>query len=94
MEYKRIVQTVGETPAYLAIAGKLFIEDERADIVTLVAADPERGDLIRDRRIRKVRMARKGTGRSRGACVVYIWRNARFPVFLITVFPSDPKPKN
>jgi hypothetical protein len=33
MEYKRIVQTVVETPMYLAIANKLFGEDERADIV-------------------------------------------------------------
>ncbi len=47
MEYKRAVQTVVETPTYLAIANKLFSEEERADIVALVAADPECGDLIR-----------------------------------------------
>ena len=47
MEYKRVVQTVVETPTYLAIANKLFSEEERADIVALVAADPECGDLIR-----------------------------------------------
>jgi hypothetical protein len=38
LEYKRIVQTVVETPTYLAIANKLFNEEERADIVALVAA--------------------------------------------------------
>ena len=47
MEYTRIVQTVVETPTYLAIANELFSEAERADIVALVAADPECGDLIR-----------------------------------------------
>jgi hypothetical protein len=47
MEYKRVVQTVVETPTYLAIANKLFSEEERADIVALVAADPECGDVIR-----------------------------------------------
>jgi hypothetical protein len=47
MEYKRIVHTVVETPTHLAIANKLFGEEERADIVALVAADPECGDLIR-----------------------------------------------
>jgi hypothetical protein len=31
---------------FLAIANKLFGEEERADIVALVAADPECGDLI------------------------------------------------
>ena len=75
MEYKRIVQTVVETPTYLAVANKLF-----------------RGDLIRGTGgFRKVRVARKGMGKSGGARVVYIWRNERFPVFLITVFPKNQK---
>lgn len=34
------MQTVVETPTYLGIANKLFSEEERADIVALVAADP------------------------------------------------------
>ena len=92
MEYKRIVQTVVETPTYLAIANKLFSEEERADVVALVAADPECGDVIRGTGgFRKVRVARKGMGKSGGARVVYIWRNFRFPVFLITVFPKNEK---
>ena len=67
MEYKRIVQTVVETPTYLAIANKLFSEEERADIVALVAADPECGDLIRGTGgFRKVRVARKGMGKRGG----------------------------
>jgi hypothetical protein len=67
MEYKRIVQTVVETPTYLAIANKLFSEEERADIVALVAADPECGDVIRGTGgFRKVRVARKGMGKSGG----------------------------
>ena len=53
MEHNRIVQTVVETPTYLAIANKLFSEEERADIVALVAADPECGDVIRGTRISK-----------------------------------------
>jgi hypothetical protein len=92
MEYKRGVQTIVETPTYLAIANKLFSEEERADIVTLVAADPECGNVIRGTGgFRKVRVARKGMGKSGGARVVYIWRNERFPVFLITVFPKNDK---
>jgi putative transcriptional regulator len=89
MEYKGIVQTVVETPTYLAIANKLFSEEERADIVALVAADPECGEIIRGAGgFRKVRV---GMGKSGGARVVYIWRNERFPVFLITVFPKNEK---
>ncbi len=87
-----IVQTVVETPTYLAIANKLFNEEERADIVALVAADPGCGDVIRGTGgFRKVRVARKGMGKSGGARVVYIWRDERFPVFLITVFPKNEK---
>ena len=71
MEYKGVVQTVVETPTYLANANKLFSEEERADIVALVAADPECGDLIRGTGgFRKVRVARKGMGKWRGSgCV-------------------------
>ena len=66
--------------------------EERADIVVLVAAEPECGDLIRGTGgFREVRVARKGMGKSGGARVVYIWRNERFPVFLITVFPKNEK---
>jgi hypothetical protein len=79
-------------PTYLANANKLFSEEERADIVALVAADPECGNVIRGTGgFRKVRVARKGMGKSGGARVVYIWRNERFPVFLVAVFPKNAK---
>ncbi|HMD85175.1 MAG TPA: type II toxin-antitoxin system RelE/ParE family toxin [Terriglobia bacterium] len=92
MEYKKDVQTVVETPTYLAIANKLLSEEERADIVAMLAANPECGNLIRGTGgFRKVRVARKGMGKSGGARVVYIWRNPRFPVFLITVFAKNQK---
>ena len=66
---KEIVQTVVETPTYLAIANQLFSEEERADIVALVAADPECGDVIRGTGgFRKVRVARKWRGAS-GVCL-------------------------
>jgi len=87
MEYKGWCRPLSRRPTYLAIANKLFSEEERANIVALVATDPECGDLIRGTGgFRKVRVARKGMGKSGGARVVYIWRNQRFPVFLITVF--------
>jgi hypothetical protein len=70
------VQTVVETPTYLAIANKLFSEEERADIVALVAADPECGDLIRgDRRISKGPGSTQGNGKKwRGTGCVYLAR--------------------
>jgi hypothetical protein len=87
MEYKRIVQTVVETPTDLAIANQVFSEEERADIVALVAADPECGDLIRGTGgFREVRLARKGMGKSGGPglCISGATRDFRF--FLLRFF--------
>ena len=92
MEYKINMQTVVETPSYLAVAGKLFDEDEREEIVAMVAVDPECGEVMAGTGgFRKVRVARAGMGKRGGARVVYIWRDNRFPVFLITVFPKNEK---
>ena len=92
LAYIKIMQTVVETPSYLATANKLFSEIERADIVSLVAADPACGDImVGTGGFRKVRVGRAGMGKSGGARVVYIWRNERFPVFLITVFAKNDK---
>ena len=68
------MQTVVETPTYLAIANKLFSEEERADILALVATDPECGDVIRGTGgFRKVRVAHKGMGKKRrGAGCLYL----------------------
>jgi len=69
-------QTVVETPSYSALAGKLFSERERDDIVAVVALNPECGDLMPGTGgFRKLRVPRGGMGKSGGARVVYIWRN-------------------
>jgi len=81
MEYKRIVQTVVETPTYLAIANKLFSEEERVDIVALVAADPQCGDLIRGTGgFRKVGLHAKEWGRvaEPGLCISGATNDFRF----------------
>lgn len=85
-------QTVVETPSYIALADKLFSEREREDIVAMVAGDPQCGDVMSGTGgFRKVRVPRHGMGKRGGARVVYIWRNDKFPVFLITVFPKNRK---
>jgi len=68
------VETVVETPTYPAIANKLFSERERADVVALVAADPECGDLIRrNGRVSKGPRGTQGNGEKwRGAVRVYL----------------------
>ena len=86
------MHTVVETPTYIAAAKGLFSEEERAQIVTMLAVDPECGDVVAGTGgFRKVRFARQGKGKSGGARVIYIYRNERFPVFLITVFAKNKK---
>lgn len=62
------------------------------EIVGMVARNPQCGDLLQGTGgFRKFRVARPGMGKSGGARVVYIYRNARFPIFLITVFAKNEK---
>jgi hypothetical protein len=92
MAHNSNVQTVVETPSYLALARKLFSESEMSEIVAMVAADPKCGDLMRETGgFRKVRVRVGNRGKSGGARVVYIYRDESFPVFLITVFAKNEK---
>lgn len=76
------MQTVVETPTYFAVANKLFSEEERADIVALLAADPECGDVIRGTGMGFARygLRVKGWGRVavRGLCISGATRDFRF----------------
>jgi hypothetical protein len=54
------MQTVVETPTYLSAAEKLFSEEERADIVLTVAADPECGEFMRNWWISQISRCARG----------------------------------
>lgn len=84
--------TVVETPSWLKIAEKLFTQEERDSIVTMISADPECGEIIPGTGgFRKVRFGRSGMGKRGGARVIYILRNTEFPVFLITAYAKNDK---
>jgi hypothetical protein len=84
--------TVVETPSYLKVAEALFSEAERENIVAMVAADPECGEVIQcTGGFRKVRVGRSGMGKRGGARVIYILRNEQFPIFLISAYPKNHK---
>jgi hypothetical protein len=92
LEYTKEVQTVVETPSYLRAAGAIFSTAEREDIVAMVAADPECGEVMQGTGgFRKVRVGRSGRGKRGGARVIYIFRNESFPVFLVTAYPKNEK---
>jgi hypothetical protein len=92
MEYTATMQVVVETPAYLRAAEVIFSEAEREDVVTMVATDPECGEVMQGTGgFRKVRVGLRGMGKRGGARVIYIFRNEEFPIFLITAYAKNTK---
>ncbi|HUZ11870.1 MAG TPA: type II toxin-antitoxin system RelE/ParE family toxin [Caulobacteraceae bacterium] len=81
------VQAVIETNAYLRHAKEEgMTDDERSVAVSTIASDPEIGDLIvGSGGCRKVRIPRRGRGKSAGYRVVTYFAGTRVPVFLLAV---------
>jgi hypothetical protein len=86
------MQAVVETPPYLADAERLFSDDERADIVDQVAADPRCGVVIPGSGgIRKLRVGIAGRGKRGGARIIYLFGGDDVPVFLLAAFAKNEK---
>jgi hypothetical protein len=87
------MHTVVETPAFLRRAKECGVsEDERAHIVTCIAADPQDGDLIPGTGgARKIRLARPGQGKRGGYRVVTFYGGGDIPVFLLSMFAKNEK---
>ncbi len=88
---RRLISVV-ETPAYLRKAERVLSEEQRTEIVNVIANSPDIGDLIRGSGgVRKVRVSLAGRGKSGGARIVYFYHNDRIPVFLLTLFAKKEK---
>ena len=86
------MQTVVETPSYLADAERLFSPGERAAIVDRLAADPTCGVLIPGSGgIRKVRFGFGARGKSGGARIIYLFSGVNLPVFVLAAFAKNEK---
>ena len=83
---------VVETPAYLRDAEAIFTALEREQIVTMVASDPDCGEVMQGTGgVRKVRVGRGGRGKSGGGRVIYIHHDADHPIFLLAAFAKNEK---
>ena len=80
------MHTVVETREYLVAAAKAGMsEAEREVAVLLLAANPEAGDLlVGGGGVRKLRVPRRGKGKSGGYRVLTYYLEADQPVFLLT----------
>jgi hypothetical protein len=86
------MQTVVETPSYLADADRLFSPDERIAIVERLATDPTCGVVIPGSGgIRKVRFGFGARGKSGGARIIYLFSGESMPVFVLAAFAKNEK---
>lgn len=79
--------TVAETPLFQRQARDVWDENEREDFVNFIARNPEAGDVIADTGgVRKVRWGRGGSGKRGGARVIYFYRDADLPLYLLMIY--------
>ncbi len=60
------------------------------DVISQLAADPQAGISLGGG-LRKVRVARRGSGKSGGYRVLHFYRAPDMPLFLLTVFAKNEK---
>ncbi|HBT96820.1 MAG TPA: hypothetical protein DEB25_03855 [Desulfobulbaceae bacterium] len=81
-----------ETPVFTRSVTALLTDDEYRLFQTVLANDPERGDLIQGSHgLRKIRVAAKGQGKRGGARVVYYWMTAKGQIYLLVIYPKNRK---
>ena len=84
------LQTVVELPEFRRRAKAIMSPDEQTALVDIVAANPQAGVSLGGG-LRKMRVARQGSGKSGGYRTVYVFGGTHMPIFLVTVFAKNEK---
>lgn len=84
------LQTVVEMESFLKRARAIMSDEERLDIVSSLAANPDVGVSLGGG-LRKVRIAREGGGKSGGYRTLYVFGGRSMPLFLLTVYAKNEK---
>lgn len=84
-------QTVVETPEFIRRADATGMSKQDRDaLISQLAVNPEAGVSLGGG-LRKVRLARQGSGKSGGYRVLYFYHTTDLPIFLLTVFAKNEK---
>ncbi len=79
-----------ETSAFSRIIGGLLSDDEYRKLQIALLEHPALGDLIRGGAgLRKLRWARKGTGRSGGIRTIYYWAVAQDRILMVYAYSKN-----
>lgn len=82
--------TIVELPEFKAFAKKHLSEDEVFKIISDLASNPKKGDVIvGSGGLRKFRLAMDGKGKSGGFRIIHYYYSNDIPVFLITGFAKN-----
>ena len=86
------MQVVAETRAFADELDRMLPEADREAIVSMIAAEPEGGDLIAGSGgLRKRRIPLPGRGKRGGARVITLYIGDDFPVYALFVFAKNER---
>lgn len=86
------MQTIMETPYFIKSAEKLLSEEERHELLTRLATQPDAGVLVKGTRcLRKLRIGRDGMGNRGGARVIYFFYTCDMPIGALAVYAKNEK---
>lgn len=84
--------TIVETNSFAARAKKLLTKDQRIDLATVIAENPQCGDpMTGTGGCRKVRYALAGRGKSGSVRAVFLNCGENTPTFLLALFAKNEK---
>lgn len=86
----KVIQSVIELETFQKRANAIMSDDERAERVSFIAANPEAGVSLGGG-LRKVRIPRAGGGKSGGYRTLYFFGGRAMPIILVTVFAKNEK---
>lgn len=88
----KVLITVAETALFLKQAAGLWRDEDRAEFVDYIAANPDAGDLIQDTGgLRKIRWGRAGSGKRGGVRVIYFYHDDAMPLFLLLIYAKSQR---
>lgn len=84
--------TLVELPEYIRDAGRLLDDESQDELKNFLSFNPQAGHIMQGTGgVRKIRWARRGSGKSGGVRVIYYFYNETMPLFLLNMFGKNEK---